>query len=88
MAIQTEHVEIIPDERDPMKTLIAFKVSEAERAKLEIWREWLYKTVDPQTGQPFIESEAWSSMMQFALNVAYAYTRELARRMTMEEEAR
>ena len=82
----TQPMEIIPSEnREHLGKIICFKVSEPEQQQLLMWRKWLATTPNPQTGDPFIEAEEWSQMVQFAINAAYSMTAEVARQQAEAE---
>ena len=76
---------LIPMKRSELKFLKVTRFSEAELAKLEKFQEWLATTINPETGQPFLDKNQYSSLIQFCLNTTFNDMRARALEMAQEE---
>ena len=76
---------LIPMKRSELKLLKVTRFSEHEMAKLEKFQAWLAVTINPETSQPFIEKDQYSSLIQFCLNTTFNDMRAIAAQMAQEE---
>lgn len=77
---------LIPLKRSDLVNLKVTRFSDAEAKKLNDFQEWLSITINPSTGQPFIPSNGYSSLVQFCLNVTFREMATIAEAMAQAEE--
>ena len=77
---------LVPMQRTDLRCIKAVKFNEAELTKIAKFQEWLAATINPETGQPFIPRNEFSSLVQFCLNLAFRQMAAVAEEMAQVEE--